>query len=67
MKLVFFSLRLGGTIGKHTVSLASGEEILTLKHTAINRNAFSKGVLQSVKQFYGFSSGVYGLKDVFNF
>ncbi len=62
-----FSLRLGGTIGEHTVFLASEQEVLSLKHTAITRDAFCKGVLQSVKRFYGFSPGLYSLKDVFGF
>lgn len=54
----------GNEIGTHTVSFYGEEEMIELKHTALNRRVFAKGALRAAKWLYGRSAGVYRLKDV---
>tara|TARA_Y100000052_G_scaffold22006_1_gene22450 strand:- start:48746 stop:49513 length:768 start_codon:yes stop_codon:yes gene_type:complete len=56
--------RSGGVIGEHEVSFGSEEEILTLSHSALNRNVFARGALSAAKWAANQPPGWYDMKDV---
>ena len=58
------ALRLGSTVGRHTVSFASLEEELQLTHIASTRDVFAKGALVAAAWLAGKPAGRYGMKDV---
>ena len=51
-------------IGEHEVSFGSEEEILTLSHSALNRNVFARGALSAAKWAANQPPGWYDMKDV---
>lgn len=63
-KIGFSVRRSGGVIGEHEVSFGSEEEILSLAHTALNRNVFARGALQAAKWVANKPAGWYSMKDV---
>lgn len=62
------SRRGGGVIGEHEVNFFGENEILALKHTAINRSAFSFGVFEAIKfasqKLKKKKNGFFGIRDV---
>ena len=58
------SQRLGGVIGEHTWTFSDREETLVLTHRAHSRQAFTRGVLPSVRFVPGHAAGLFGLTDV---
>lgn len=54
----------GSETGTHSVCFYGEEEVIELKHTALNRRVFAKGALKAAKWLYGRSAGLYRLKDV---
>ncbi len=62
------SRRGGGVIGEHEVSFFGENEILTLKHAAINRSAFSFGVFEAIEfasqKLKKRKNGFFGIRDV---
>ncbi|RQD74977.1 MAG: 4-hydroxy-tetrahydrodipicolinate reductase [Halanaerobium sp. MSAO_Bac5] len=58
------SKRLGSEFGEHEVYFASTGEVLTLKHRAYSREAFTKGVLLSAEKILDLNPGLYSFKDI---
>ena len=58
------SLRIGGVVGEHEVIISSGEEIITLKHTAGSRTLFAEGALTAAGFLAGKPAGIYTMDDV---
>ncbi len=63
-KIGFSVRRSGGVIGEHDVTFGSEEEILTLAHTALNRNVFARGALKAAQWAADKPAGWYSMKDV---
>lgn len=57
------ALRLGGTIGRHTVHLASPTETLRLEHEVHDRDVFALGALRAAGWLTGAGAGRYRLVD----
>jgi 4-hydroxy-tetrahydrodipicolinate reductase len=60
----FASIRAGSIVGDHSVMFASDEEIVELRHRAVDRTAFARGALRAVRWVYEQSPGLYSMKDV---
>jgi len=58
------ALRLGNTIGEHTVSFGSLGETVTLGHSAHTRDTFVRGALHAAKWLEGRPAGMYDMTDV---
>ncbi|KJS35443.1 MAG: dihydrodipicolinate reductase [Hyphomonas sp. BRH_c22] len=56
--------RMGDVIGEHSVSFGSDMEILTLTHTALDRQVFAHGAVQAANWVKGRKPGLYGMDDV---
>jgi len=59
-----FAVRAGGIIGQHSVSFASEEEIIELKHTALDRVVFAAGAVNAGIWTCSASKGFYNMRDV---
>ena len=57
------SIRKGDVKGIHEVSLESPEEVLSLKHTALDRKVFARGALKAVEWIIHQKPGLYSMKD----
>ena len=55
------SHREGEIFGIHEIEAKSNEEIITLKHEALNRDVFSKGAITAVRGLLGKPAGRYYL------
>ena len=60
----FSVLRGGGIVGDHSVVLAAEDEVLTLSHSARDRNLFARGALTAAAWTAGRPPGLYGMDDV---
>lgn len=58
------SIRGGNIVGEHEVLFCVGDEILSIKHTAINRALFAQGALRAAGFLKGKTSGFYSMKDL---
>lgn len=58
------SKRLGSEFGEHEIDFASTGELLTLKHRAYSREAFSKGVLISAQKIINMEPGFYKFSQI---
>ena len=58
------SLRLGSLPGTHTVCVATGEETLTLTHTALTPAVFASGILRAAMYVRGRAPGLYTMSDL---
>ena len=65
-ELEMHSKRLGSEFGEHEVDFASTGEVLTLKHRAYSREAFTRGVLISAEAALDLDAGFYTFKDILN-
>jgi len=65
-ELEMHSKRLGSEFGEHEVAFASTGEVLTLKHRAYSREAFTRGVLMSAEAALDLDAGFYSFKDILN-
>lgn len=63
----FSVLRGGGVVGEHSVVFAADDEILTLSHSARDRNMFARGAVQAAAWVAGRSPGAYDMQDVLGF
>ena len=68
----FAALRGGGIVGEHSVMFAAEGEVLTLTHSAINRDLFAGGAVAAAKWAAGNSAtgraaGLYDMQDVLGF
>ena len=57
------SIRKGDVKGIHEVSLTSPEEVLSIKHTALDRKVFARGALKAVEWIIHQKPGLYSMKD----
>ena len=60
----FSSVRAGSIVGDHNVMLASGEEIIELKHRAVDRAVFARGALRAAHWVAEQPPGHYSMNDV---
>lgn len=58
------SIRGGGIFGIHKVWAMSEEEVITVEHTAMNRQVFAKGALKAARWLVQQSPGFYSLDDM---
>lgn len=58
------SKRLGSEFGEHEVDFASTGEVLTLKHRAYSREAFTQGVLLSAEKILELEPGFYSFSEI---
>jgi 4-hydroxy-tetrahydrodipicolinate reductase len=58
------AIRLGDTIGEHTISFGSLGETVTLGHSAHTRDTFVRGALHAAKWLEGRAAGMYDMTDV---
>jgi len=58
------SLRLGDTVGEHTVAFGSVGETITIAHSAHSRDTFASGALRAAKWLVGRPAGLYDMQDV---
>ena len=63
----FASLRGGGVVGEHSVILASDDEIITLAHSARDRDSFARGAIAAALWTRGKPPGLYGMGEVLGF
>lgn len=59
------SHRLGGVFGVHNVIAASGSEVITFQHQALNRNVFAEGALKAAQWLKGKKAGLYSMDDIY--
>jgi len=60
----FTSIRAGSIVGDHTVMLAADEEIIELKHRAVDRGAFARGALHAARWVVDQPVGLFSMNDV---
>lgn len=58
------SLRIGDTVGEHTVSFGTLGETISISHSAHSRDTFALGALRAAKWLVGKPAGVYQMSDV---
>lgn len=58
------SIRGGGVFGVHKILAMSDEEVITIEHSALNRNVFARGALIAAKALVKKKAGLYSLSDV---
>ena len=58
------ALRLGDSIGEHTVYFAGPGERLELSHRALSRENFAAGALRAARWLVGRAPGLYAMRDV---
>ena len=60
----FASVRAGSIVGDHAVMFATDEEIIELKHRALDRQVFARGALRAARWVIGRPRGLYSMNDV---
>ncbi|MCK4601165.1 MAG: 4-hydroxy-tetrahydrodipicolinate reductase [Phycisphaerae bacterium] len=58
------ALRVGDTVGEHTVHFGNLGETVTLGHTAHTRDTFARGALRAAQWVVGKPAGLYTMQDV---
>jgi len=58
------SIREEDVFGIHEISYKLGEEILSFKHTALNREIFATGALAACEFIFKAKAGLYSMKDL---
>lgn len=58
------STRGGGVYGTHRIQALSDEEIISIEHTALNRQVFAKGALWAALKIINLNPGFYEMKDL---
>src|SRR3989338_915188 len=58
------SIREGETVGDHTVTFESAEDVITISHHAKNRDIFAKGPLVAAKFLAQKKNGLFSMQDV---
>ena len=56
--------RMGDVIGKHTVTLGSEKELLSIGHVALDRAVFAEGALAAARWAMSAKPGLYDMNDV---
>ena len=55
---------MGNLIGEHKVILTTGEESITLEHTAYSRTLFADGALAAAAFLQGKPAGLYDMNSI---
>ena len=63
--LSIHSVREPDVPGTHIIKYTSAQDVIEIKHTAINREGFAAGAIMTAKWLIG-KKGVYGMNDVLN-
>lgn len=63
----FASIRAGRIVGDHSVMFAADEEIIELRHRALDRAVFARGALRAAAWVGGRPAGLYSMRDVLGF
>ena len=58
------SLRMGNVVGIHEIHIATGTQILTLRHEAQDRALFAEGAMEAARFLIGKGPGLYGMEDL---
>jgi 4-hydroxy-tetrahydrodipicolinate reductase len=58
------ALRVGDTVGEHTVHFGNLGETISLSHSAHTRDTFVRGALRAAQWLVGRKPGLYGMADV---
>ena len=58
------AMRVGDTIGEHTVSFGNLGETVTIGHSAHTRDTFARGAIRAARWLVGKSPGLYSMHDV---
>ena len=58
------STRGGGVFGVHRIQALSEEEVISIEHTALNRQVFAKGALWAALKIRNLKPGFYEMKDL---
>jgi 4-hydroxy-tetrahydrodipicolinate reductase len=57
-------MRAGSIVGDHTILFAADEEIIELRHRALDRTVFARGALLAATWIAGRQAGFYSMNDV---
>lgn len=60
----FSALRAGGIIGEHRVLFGSDEELVEIRHEALDRALFARGAVRAAEWLAGRAPGLYAMRDV---
>jgi 4-hydroxy-tetrahydrodipicolinate reductase len=60
----FSAVRAGSIVGDHTVMFVSDEEIIELKHRALDRQLFARGALRAAQWLHEKPNGLYTMNNV---
>lgn len=60
----FSSVRAGSIVGDHEILFAMDEEVVELRHRALDRTTFARGALRAARWVAGRPAGLYGMGDV---
>ena len=63
----FSVMRGGDIVGEHSVSFIADDEILTLSHSARDRDLFARGAVAAARWVAGRPAGQYDMRDVLGF
>ncbi len=63
-EIAIHSLRIGDTVGEHTVSFGGPGETLAISHRAHSRDTFAAGALAAARWIIGRRAGLYDMQDV---
>jgi len=63
-QVTLHSLRLGDTVGEHSVHFGSLGETVTVSHSAHSRDTFAAGALRAARWLHGRPAGLYSMQDV---
>ena len=60
----FSTIRAGSIVGEHSVLFAADEEIVEIRHRALDRAVFAQGALRAARWVSNQPAGFYGMRDV---
>lgn len=63
-QVTLHSLRLGDTVGEHSVHFGTLGETVTVSHSAHSRDTFAVGALRAARWIHGKPAGLYSMQDV---
>jgi 4-hydroxy-tetrahydrodipicolinate reductase len=63
-KVPTHSLRIGGVVGEHKLTISDDEETIEIIHRAHSRKTFLRGIIPAVKFVNGKQSGLFSMEDV---
>ncbi|UCG50606.1 MAG: 4-hydroxy-tetrahydrodipicolinate reductase, partial [Candidatus Latescibacterota bacterium] len=58
------SARVGNVPGEHQVVFATDEEMITVSHRALSREAFAKGALRAARYLVTQPKGMFTMRDL---